>query len=81
MSVNCAACGTCYTQTEGTELGGIELQRSRFFFFFKYGGGGGGEVVIWSVCGVTHPLLVPAMALWLTHVKLFCNVVSRFEVF
>ena len=42
MSVNCAACGTCYTQTEGTELGGIELQRSRFFFFFKYGGGGGG---------------------------------------
>ena len=44
MSVNCAACGTCYTQTEGTELGGIELQRSRFFFFFEvWGGGGGGE--------------------------------------
>ena len=22
------ACGTCYTKTEGNELGGIELQRS-----------------------------------------------------
>ena len=24
MSVNWAACGTCHTKTEGTELGGIE---------------------------------------------------------
>ena len=28
MSVNWVACGTCYRKTEGTELGGIELQRS-----------------------------------------------------
>ena len=28
MSVIWVACGTCYTKTEGTELGGIELQRS-----------------------------------------------------
>ena len=28
MSVNWVAWDTCYTKTEGTELGGIELQRS-----------------------------------------------------
>ena len=30
-----------------------------------------------------HPDVVPAVALWLTrsHVELFCNVLSRFEVF
>ena len=38
MSVHWVACGTCYTKTEGTELGGIELQRSSF----SSGGGGGG---------------------------------------
>ena len=32
MNVNWVACGTCYTQIEGTELGGIELQRSSYFF-------------------------------------------------
>ena len=29
MSVNWVACGKCYTKTEGTELDGIELQRSK----------------------------------------------------
>ena len=28
MSVHRVACGTCYTKTQGTDLGGIELQRS-----------------------------------------------------
>ena len=28
MSEHWVACGTCYTKTEGTELGGIELKRS-----------------------------------------------------
>ena len=32
MSVHWVACGTCHSQTEGTELGGIELQCSRQFF-------------------------------------------------
>ena len=27
-SLHWVACGTCYTKKEGTELGGIELQRS-----------------------------------------------------
>ena len=60
MSVNWVACGTCYTKTEGTELGGIDVDR------------------FWG-----HPHVMPAMALWLTrsYVELFCNVVSRFEVF
>ena len=40
MSVKCVACGTCYTKTEGTELGGIELQCSNNFF--EVGGGGEG---------------------------------------
>ena len=31
-SVHWVACDTCYTKTEGTELGGIELQRSSYFF-------------------------------------------------
>ena len=31
MSVHWVACDTCYTKTEGTELGGIELQRSSNF--------------------------------------------------
>ena len=72
-SVNWVSCGTCYTKTEGTELGGIELQRSSIFFFV------GGDVA--HLCG--HPDVMQAMALWLTrsHVKLFCYVVSRFKVF
>ena len=32
MSVHWVACGTCHSKTEGTELGGIELQRSSQFF-------------------------------------------------
>ena len=32
MSVHWVACGTCYSKTEGTELGGIKLQRTRQFF-------------------------------------------------
>ena len=44
MSVHWVACGMCYTKTEGTELGGIELQRSSccccFFFFISSGHGG-----------------------------------------
>ena len=32
MSVHWVACGTCYSETEGTELGGIELQCSKQFF-------------------------------------------------
>ena len=32
MSLHWVACGTCYSKTEGTELDGIELQRSRQFF-------------------------------------------------
>ena len=32
MRVHWFACGTCYSKTEGTELGGIKLQRSRKFF-------------------------------------------------
>ena len=40
MSVNWVACGTCCTKTEGTELGGIKLQRS--VIFLKWGGGGRG---------------------------------------
>ena len=39
MSVSWVACGTCDTKTEGTELSGIELQRSSKFL--KLGGGGG----------------------------------------
>ena len=43
MSVNWVACGTCYTKTEGTELGSIELQRSsNFFKVWERGGGVGG---------------------------------------
>ena len=50
MSVNWVACGTCYTKTEGTEVGSIELQRSSIFFkvcVCVWGGGGveGGSVV------------------------------------
>ena len=32
MSVHWVACGRCYSKTEGTELGGIELQRSSQIF-------------------------------------------------
>ena len=32
MSVHWVACGTCYSKTEGTELGGIELHRSSQIF-------------------------------------------------
>ena len=32
MSVHWVACGSCYSKTEGTELGGIKLQPSRQFF-------------------------------------------------
>ena len=71
------------TKTEGTELGGIELQRSSNFFKvgggqWQWGGGGGDADRFWA-----HPHVMPAMALWLTrsHVELLCNVVSRFEVF
>ena len=32
LSVHWVACGTCHLKTEGTELGDIELQRSRQFF-------------------------------------------------
>ena len=63
MSVNWVSCGTCFTKTEGTELGGIELQRFSNFFF-KWGGGGGKEDDVdhlWR-----HPDVMPAMALWLT---------------
>ena len=50
------ACGTCYTKTEGNELGGIELQRSSYFF--QVGG------YLDNLKG--HPDVVPAEALWLT---------------
>ena len=59
MSVNWVACGTCYTKTEGTELGGIELQRSSNFFL-KLGEGGDVD----HLRG--HPDVMPAMVLWLT---------------
>ena len=36
MSVHWVAYGTCYSKTDGTELGGIELQRS--WQFFQVGG-------------------------------------------
>ena len=46
MSVSWAAHGTCYTKTEGTELGDIELQcSSNFFKVGKGEGGGGGKVM------------------------------------
>ena len=32
VSVHCIACGTWYSKTEGTDLGGIELQCSSQFF-------------------------------------------------
>ena len=32
ISEHWVACGTCYSKTEGTELGGSELQRSSQFF-------------------------------------------------
>ena len=40
MSVHWVACGMCYTKTEGTELGGIEVQRSSCCccFFISSGG-------------------------------------------
>ena len=43
------------------------------------GGGGGGNVDHLK----DRPDVMPAMALWLTrsHVELFCNALSRFEVF
>ena len=81
MSVSWAAHGTCYTKTEGTELGDIELQcSSNFFKVGKGEGGGGGKGDVDRLWGHLH--VMPAMALWLTcsHVELFCNVVSRFEV-
>ena len=76
MSVSWVAYGTCYTKTEGTELGGIELQCS--INFLKGEGKGGDVDRLWG-----HLHVMPATGLWLTcsHVELFCNVVSRFEVF
>ena len=56
MSVHWVACGTCYSKTEGTKLGGIELQRSSYFF--QEGGH------LDHLRG--HPGVVPAKALWLT---------------
>ena len=72
MSVNWVVCGTYSKKTEGTELGGIELQRPSGLF--QVG------AHIDHLRG--HPDVVVAVALWLTrsHVELFCNVVSR-EVF
>ena len=32
MNVHWVACGRCYSKTEGTELGGIELQCSSQIF-------------------------------------------------
>ena len=71
MSVSWVACGTYDTKTDGTELSGIELQRSSKFL--KLRGGGGSS-------RLDHLRGHPAMALWLTlsPVELFCNVVSRF---
>ena len=67
-------------KTEGTELGGIDLKRYSIFFF-KWGGGGGEGGNVDHMRG--QPDVIPAIAFWLTrsHVELFCNVVSRFEVF
>ena len=56
MSVHWVACGTCYSKTEGTELGGIELQHSSHFFQV-----GNHEDHLRG-----HPEVVPAEALWLT---------------
>ena len=56
MSVDWAACGTCYSKKEGTELGGIELQRSSQFF----------QVGDHQDHLRGHPEVVPAEALWLT---------------
>ena len=42
MSINLVACGTRYTGTDGTELGGIELQRSSYFFQVR-----GPAVALW----------------------------------
>ena len=65
--------------TDPPVRGGIELQRSSIFFKGRGGGGGEGDVDrSWG-----HPHVMPGMALWLTcsHVELFCNFVSRFEVY
>ena len=64
-----------FTQKQkALELGGIELHRSSYFFK-----GEGGHVDHLR----DHPDVEPAVALWLTrsHVELFCNFLSRFEVF
>ena len=47
--------------------------------FFKWGGGR--ECHLDYLRG--HPDVVPTVALWLTrsYIELFCNVLSRFEVF
>ena len=60
------------------------MQRSRIFLKGLGGGGGGGgggKSDVDHLWG--HPHVMPAMALLLicSHVELFCNVVSRFEVF
>ena len=73
MSINWVACGTWYTKTEGTELGGLKCSIS--VNFFQVGGH------IDHLRG--HHDVVLAVALWLTcsHVKLFCNVLSRLTSF
>ena len=73
MSVNWVPCGMSSTKTEGTELGGIELRRSSLIFKV------GGHVDHFR----GHPDVVPAVALWVTrsHIEVFCNLLSRFEVF
>ena len=37
MSVNWVVCGTCYTEIEGNELGGTELQRSSYHLDYLEG--------------------------------------------
>ena len=56
MSVRWVACGTCYSNTERTELASIELQHSSQFFQ-----DGGHQDHLRG-----HPEVVPAEALWLT---------------
>ena len=56
VGVNWVGCGTCYTKTEGTELGGIELYSVPAIFL---SGGEGGDVDHFR----GHPDVMPATAL------------------
>ena len=75
VSVNWVACGTCYTKTEGTELGGVELY---FFLSGGVGGGGGREGDVNRFWG--HPHVMPAgpLAHTLNYFVMSCAVLRSF---